>query len=59
MIAILPVILPLLAQSLFVMALFAAPSFALDEEALKKDLTGNMYRVHLSAEGRVIVEKRK
>ena len=78
-----------LAQSLFVVALFAVPSFALDEEALKKDLTavialqglpcgevvaveelaeadyaasckdGNMYRVHLSAEGRVVVEKRK
>ena len=28
-----------LAQSLFVLALFAVPSFAQDEEALKKDLT--------------------
>ena len=28
-----------LAQSLFVLALFAAPSFAADDEALKKDLT--------------------
>ena len=28
-----------LAQSLFVVAFFAAPSFADDEEALKKDLT--------------------
>jgi hypothetical protein len=27
------------AQSLFVLALFAAPSFAGDDEALKKDLT--------------------
>jgi hypothetical protein len=28
-----------LAQSLFVLALFAVPSFAQDDEALKKDLT--------------------
>ena len=28
-----------LAQSLFVLALLAAPSFAADDEALKKDLT--------------------
>ena len=28
-----------LAQSLFMLALFAVPSFAQDEEALKKDLT--------------------
>ena len=28
-----------LAQSLFVLAVFAVPSFAQDEEALKKDLT--------------------
>jgi hypothetical protein len=28
-----------LAQSLFVLAFFAVPSFAADEEALKKDLT--------------------
>jgi hypothetical protein len=28
-----------LAQSLFVLVLFAVPSFAQDEEALKKDLT--------------------
>ena len=28
-----------LARSLFVVALFAAPSFAADDEALKKDLT--------------------
>ena len=28
-----------LAQSLFVAAIFAVPSFAADEEALKKDLT--------------------
>jgi hypothetical protein len=28
-----------LAESLFVLALFAVPSFAQDEEALKKDLT--------------------
>jgi hypothetical protein len=28
-----------LAQLLFVLALFAAPSFAADDEALKKDLT--------------------
>jgi hypothetical protein len=78
-----------LAQSLFMLALFAVPSFAQDEEALKKDLTavialqglpcgqvvaveeqaesdyavsckdGNMYRVHLNAAGRVVVEKRK
>ena len=28
-----------MAQSLFVLAFFAAPSFAADDEALKKDLT--------------------
>ena len=28
-----------LSQSLFVLTLFAAPSFAADDEALKKDLT--------------------
>jgi hypothetical protein len=78
-----------LAQSLFLLALLAAPSFAADDEELKKDLTAvialqglpcgqvvdvqvqaendyavsctdeNKYRVYLSAEGRVIVEKRK
>ena len=78
-----------LAQSLFVLAVFAVPSFAQDEEALKKDLTavialqglpcgqvvavkvqaesdfavsckdGNMYRVYLSAAGRVVVETRR
>jgi len=78
-----------LAQSLFVLAVFAVPSFAQDEEALKKDLTavialqglpcgqvvavqvqaesdfavsckdGNLYRVYLSAAGRVVVETRR
>jgi hypothetical protein len=77
------------AQSLVMLALFAAPSFAADDEALKKDLTAvialqglpcgevvavtvlaendydasckdnNKYRVYLSAEGRVVVDKRK
>ena len=78
-----------LAQSLVVAAFFAVPSFADDDEALKRDLTavialhglpcgqvvavkaqaendyaasckdGNKYRVHLNAEGRVVVEKQK
>ena len=78
-----------LAQSLAVLALFAVPLLAQDDEALKKDLTavialqglpcgqvvaveekaasdyavsckdGNLYRVYLNAEGRVVVEKRK
>ncbi len=77
-----------LVKSFFVLALFAVPSFAQDEEALKKDLTavialqglpcgevvavqvqaesdfavsckdGNLYRVYLSAAGRVVVETR-
>ena len=76
-----------LARSLVLAAFFVVPSFADDEEALKKDLTavialhglpcgqvvaateqaendytascqdGNRYRVHLNAEGRVVVEK--
>jgi hypothetical protein len=78
-----------LAQSLVVAAFFAVPSFAGDDEAVKRDLTavialhglpcgqvvavkvqgendyaasckdGNKYRVHLNAEGRVVVEKQK
>jgi hypothetical protein len=78
-----------LAQLVFVLAFVAAPSFAADDEALKKDLTAvialqglpcgevvavtvqaesdyavsckdaNKYRVHLNAEGRVVVDKRK
>ena len=78
-----------LLQSLVVLALFAVPSVAQDEEALKKDLTavialqglpcgqvvaveekaesdyavsckdGHLYRVHLNAAGRVVVETRK
>jgi hypothetical protein len=78
-----------LVTSLFVLALFAVPSFAQDEEALKKDLTavialqglpcgqvvtvqvqaesdfavsckdGSLYRVYLSAAGRVVVETRR
>ena len=77
------------AHSLFAMTLFAVPSFAGDDEALKKDLTavialqgfpcgevvavtvqaeddfaatckdGNRYRVYMTKEGRVVVEKRK
>ena len=77
----------LVAVSLVLFALLAGPSFAQDDEALKKDLTavialhglpcgevvavtvraendfaasckdGNRYRVHLNAEGRVVVEK--
>ena len=76
-------------QSLVVLAFFAVPSVAQDEDALKKDMTavialqglpcgqvvavkvqaeddyaascrdGNLYRVYLNAEGRVVVEKRK
>ena len=78
-----------LAYSLFLVTFFAAPSFAQDNEALKKDLTAvialqglpcgevvdvttqaendyavtckdaNKYRVHLNADGRVVVDKRK
>lgn len=78
-----------LAQLLVVTTLLAVPSFAADDEALKKDLTavialngmpcgevievkvqaesdylasckdGNKYRVYLTAEGRVVVEKPK
>jgi hypothetical protein len=78
-----------LAPALVVAALFAAPSSAADDEAIKKDLTavialhgrpcgkvvavkvlaesdynascedGNRYHVHLSPEGRVMVEKQK
>ena len=78
-----------LARSLVVAACFAVPSFAGDDEAVKKDLTavialhglpcgqvvavkvlgendyaascrdGNKYRVHVNAEGRVVVEKQK
>ena len=78
-----------LLQSLVVLALFAVPSAAQDEEALKKDLTavialnglpcgrvvavkvqaesdyaascqdGNRYRVHMTAEGRVVVDQQK
>ena len=76
-------------QSLLMAALCAVPSFADDDEDLKKDLTAvialqglpcgevvvvmklaeddfavtckddNRYRVYLSTEGRVVVEKRK
>ena len=78
-----------LARSLVVAALLAVPSFAQDDEQLKKDLTavialhgqpcgevvavkvlakddyaasckdGNKYRVYMTAEGRVVVEKQK
>ena len=78
-----------LTRSLVVLALFAVPSFAQDEEALKKDLTAvialhglpcgkviavkvlaesdyaascedrNKYRVYLSKDDRVVVEKQK
>jgi hypothetical protein len=77
------------AHAFVVAALFARPSSAADDEALKKDLTavialqglpcgkvvavkvlaesdynascedGNRYHVHLSPEGRVVVEKQK
>jgi len=79
----------ILAQVLVVTALLAVPSFAADDEALKKDLTAvialqglpcgdvvavtvqaendyavsckdaHKYRVHLSAEGRVVVDTRQ
>ena len=82
-------LIAVLVKSSFMLALFAVPSFAQDEEALKKDLTavialqglpcgqvvavqvqaendfavsckdGNLYRVYLSAAGRVVVETRR
>ena len=45
-----------LSQSLFVLTLFAAPSFAADDEALKKDLTA-VIALHGLPCGEVIAAK--
>jgi hypothetical protein len=45
-----------LAQSLFVMAFLAVPSFAADEEALKKDLT-SVIALHGLPCGQVVAAK--